>query len=413
MQHKSIIDELADLTQKAQEMREQTAAERINSRFSLSIEISVLTLFALAILGVYVIRQIKGPLAEAVQFVAYIAKGDLTHTVQSSSTDELGKMIDALNVMQQNLLKTLREVARASANVASGSEELSASAAQLSQGSTEQAAAATETTSSMEEMAASVQQNADNSRKTAGIASASAEDAKTSGVAVARTVESMKKIADKIGVIQEIARKTDLLALNAAVEAARAGDQGKGFAVVALEVRKLAERSQASASEINLLTSEGVSTAEETGRLLHKLVPDIQQTAELVREIASASSEQSTCADQVNKAIQQLDSVIQQNSGGADQMASTAEELSAQAAALESAIGFFTLDDEDIPNASQPARSFSGRKKRAAVPRQRRSTPANLAALSRSVPPNGVSIELSSQTGGPDALDEDFTAHRY
>ncbi len=160
-----------------------------------------------------------------------------------------------------------------------------------------------------------------------------------------RTVQAMKQVAEKINIIEEIARKTDLLALNAAVEAARAGEHGKGFAVVASEVRKLAERSQTAAAEISRLTVDGVETAEGAGQLLAKLVPDIQKTAELVREIAAASAEQSTGAAQVNKAIQQLDQVIQQNSAASEEMASTAEELSSQAEVLQSTIAFFKIGD--------------------------------------------------------------------
>src|SRR5262249_25630691 len=159
-----------------------------------------------------------------------------------------------------------------------------------------------ESSSSMEEITSSVQQNADNARQTEKIASKAAEDARTGGNAVAQTVAAMNQVAEKISIIEEIARKTDLLALNAAVEAARAGDHGKGFAVVASEVRKLAERSQTAAAEISKLTADGVMVAEGAGKLLGKLVPDIQKTAELVREIAAASAEQSTGVAQVNTA---------------------------------------------------------------------------------------------------------------
>jgi methyl-accepting chemotaxis protein len=154
----------------------------------------------------------------------------------------------------------------------------------------------------------------------------------------------MKEIAEKITIIEEIARKTDLLALNAAVEAARAGEHGKGFAVVASEVRKLAERSQAAAADINKLTQSGVNVAQNAGDMLLKLVPDIRKTAELVQEIAAASVEQNTGAVQVNKAIQQLDQVIQQNASASEEVAAAAEELSSQAQQLQAAIAFFKVN---------------------------------------------------------------------
>ncbi len=153
----------------------------------------------------------------------------------------------------------------------------------------------------------------------------------------------MKQIADKINIIEEIARQTNLLALNAAIEAARAGEHGKGFAVVAAEVRKLAERSQQAAGEIIELSNSSTEISDRAGKMLAQLVPDIQKTAELVSEISAASAEQNTGADQINKAIQQLDQVTQQNASASEEMASTSEELSSQAQYLTDAISFFNI----------------------------------------------------------------------
>jgi methyl-accepting chemotaxis protein len=172
---------------------------------------------------------------------------------------------------------------------------------------------------------------------------------------VLEAVGAMKEIASKISIIEEIARQTNLLALNAAIEAARAGEHGKGFAVVAAEVRKLAERSQKAAGEINHLSGTTVKVSEKAGEMLDKLVPDIQKTAELVQEITAASKEQDTGSEQINKALQQLEKVIQQNASAAEEMASTTEELTGQADQLMSALGFFRTGDSGHPASAKPA----------------------------------------------------------
>jgi methyl-accepting chemotaxis protein len=256
-------------------------------------------------------------------------------------------------------------------------------------------------------MASSVQQNADNARQTDKIASKAAEDARTGGEAVVRTVSAMKQVAEKIGIIEEIARKTDLLALNAAVEAARAGEHGKGFAVVASEVRKLAERSQTAAAEIGRLAIDGVHTAEGAGQMLAKLVPDIQKTAELVREIAAASVEQSTGTAQVNQAIMQLDQVIQQNSAASEEMASTAEELNSQAEVLQSSIAFFQTGETERVR-QQTVRTAAS--PRFAVPKtgSPRAASPGLAKLQKAVSFNGASIDLAGNHGNADSQERDF-----
>ena len=276
-----------------------------------------------------------------------IAKGNLT--VQAKRLSDKDTLGIALETMIERLREVVTDVSTAVENVAAGSEELSASAETLSQGVSEQAASSEEASSSMEEMAANIRQNADNASETEKIARQSAADAAKSGEAVGKAVSAMKTIAEKIGIVQEIARQTDLLALNAAIEAARAGEHGKGFAVVASEVRKLAERSQAAAAEISTLSGQTLTVSEEAGQMLTRLVPDIQRTASLVSEITSASREQNTGAEQINVAIQQLDQVTQQNASAAEEMSSTSEELSSQAQQLQTSISFFTLGNEGHP----------------------------------------------------------------
>ncbi len=242
----------------------------------------------------------------------------------------------------RSVTRSLGDVKVVADNVASASQQLSSSAEEMSQGASEQAAAVEESSASVEQMSATIRQNSENAQETENIAQSTAKDAEESGGAVESTVNAMRHIADKISIIEEIARQTNLLALNAAIEAARAGEHGKGFAVVAAEVRKLAERSQRAAAEISELSASSVQVADKAGTMLNKILPDIQRTATLVQEISAASIEQNAGTEQINKGMQQLDTVIQQNSSSSEEMAATAEEMSAQAAELQATIEALT-----------------------------------------------------------------------
>lgn len=285
------------------------------------------------------------PLEIASDNMEAISKGKIPEPIEEEFRGDYNRIKTSLNRMIANLSEIVNDIKNASGQVAAGSQEMSSSAEQLSQGATEQASAAEQVSSSIEQMTATIQQNADNAEETEKISMKTAQDAETSGEAVTSAVDAMKQIADKITVIQEIARQTNLLALNASIEAARAGEHGKGFAVVASEVGKLANRSQNAAAEITELANSSVNIAESAGNMLAQLVPDIRKTAELVQEISAASNEQRSGADQINKAVMQLDQVIQQNAQSSEQFSSTAEELSAQAEQLQSSINFFKLKD--------------------------------------------------------------------
>ncbi|MFW5759900.1 MAG: HAMP domain-containing methyl-accepting chemotaxis protein [Cyclobacteriaceae bacterium] len=291
-------------------------------------------------------RAITIPIAKGVSFAGQIADGDLTARIEVDQTDEIGDLANALKRMVAKLRNIVGEVMTGADNISSASFQMSSTSQQMSQGANEQASSAEEVSSSMEEMAANIQQNTDNAQQTEKIALKAADDVLDGSKAVNQTVESMKSIADKITIIGEIARQTNILALNAAVEAARAGEHGKGFAVVAAEVRKLAERSQAAAAEIDQVSKSSVDIAEKSGKLLSEIVPDIQKTAKLVQEISAASIEQNSGADQVNSAIQQLNQVTQQNAAASEEMATGSEELASQAEQLMATITYFKVGEE-------------------------------------------------------------------
>ncbi len=305
--------------------------------------VSVVLGIAVAVLIVRgLVKQIGGEPAYAADVVTKVAAGDLTMKVQLKAGDS-SSMLFAISEMVTRLSQIVGEVRSAADNLSSASEEVSSTAQNMSQATSEQAASVEETSASVEEMSASVSQNTENAKITEGIASKAAVNANEGGQAVRQTVAAMKSIADKIGIIDDIAYQTNLLALNAAIEAARAGEHGRGFAVVAAEVRKLAERSQVAAQEIGEVAKDSVKLAERAGTVLDDIVPGINKTSELVQEITAASEEQSTGTTQINSAMVQLNQVTQQNAASSEELAATAEEMSGQAEQLQQLISFFKV----------------------------------------------------------------------
>jgi len=289
-----------------------------------------------------ILRQLGGDPAYAAEIVRQVADGDLSAEVALKAGDSTS-LLAAMKGMIDKLSQVVQEVNNGAEALASASEEVSATAQSLSQAASEQAAGTEQTSASVEQMTASISQNTENAKVTDGIASKAALEAAEGGEAVKSTVAAMRQIAKKISIIDDIAYQTNLLALNAAIEAARAGEHGKGFAVVAAEVRKLAERSQVAAQEIEQVASSSVQLAEKAGSLLDAMVPNIRRTSDLVQEITAASEEQSAGVGQINSAVTQLSQTTQQNASSSEELAATAEEMSGQAEQLQQTMSFFKL----------------------------------------------------------------------
>jgi methyl-accepting chemotaxis protein len=342
-----------------------------------------------------------------------IADGDLS--VQPKPMSENDTLGIALERMVERLRSVVGDAQVASDAVSSGSQQLSATAVAVSDGANEQAGAAGQASSAMEQMSANIKQNADNATQTETLSRQSAKDAEASGEAVNRAVAAMQTIAEKITIVQEIARQTDLLALNAAVEAARAGEHGRGFAVVASEVRKLAERSGVAATEIGVVSAETAKAARTAGDMLATLVPKIRRTSELVSEISAACREQDIGGAQINEAIQQLDHVTQQNAASSQQMTATADQLSDQAEALQAAISYFRTDAagqakaEPVKPQRAPVR-VAAKAPVAVKPARKPVEPKGKFVPARKAGGNGVTLDLA--VGGPDPSDAKFKSYR-
>ncbi len=409
------LDEILALEKQRMQDADDSAEQQYGTTRTMMIAVAATALLIAVLTAFWIANTISKGLNRANTVVREVAEGDLTKMAEITTHDEIGELLGNVNVMIERLRGVVADALSAADNVSSGSQELSASSEQVSQGATEQAASAEEASASMEQMAANIKQNADNAAQTEKIARQSAKDAEASGDAVNRAVDAMRTIAEKIGIVQEIARQTDLLALNAAVEAARAGEHGKGFAVVASEVRKLAERSQSAAAEISSMSSDTVKAARDAGEMLGRLVPDIRKTAELVSEISAACREQDIGASQINEAIQQLDKVTQQNAGASEEMSATSEELAAQAEELQASIAFFKVDTAGATRAGvrKTATKTSAKVVKApAAATPRKPAPATHThnhgntVASQQARAKGFALDMSM--GGPDAGDDDF-----
>ncbi len=284
------------------------------------------------------------PLNDAMGVIARLADGDLSQTMESDCKGHLLELKTSLNATVEKLAEVIGRVHHSTDILSSAAEEISATAQSLSQAASGQATSVEETSAAMEQMSASIEQNTENARITDGMAGKASCEASEGGQAVKDTVAAMKVIAEKIGIVDDIAYQTNLLALNAAIEAARAGEHGKGFAVVAAEVRKLAERSQVAAQEIGEVAKSSVSLAERAGYLLDQMVPSITKTSDLVQEITAASQEQTTGVGQISSAMNQLSEITQQNASASEELAATAEEMSGQAEQLQRLMQFFSLE---------------------------------------------------------------------
>ncbi|MCE4535901.1 methyl-accepting chemotaxis protein [Pelomonas sp. P7] len=290
-------------------------------------------------------RSITRPLGFAVHAANRLAEGDLTVRMEVRSNDETGQLIEAMQTMVSRLAPVVAEVRGAADTLSSASEEVSATAQHLSQGASAQSAAVEAAASEIVQMREAAAASADKAAANYETANRAALDARDGGDAVSHTVQAMKSIATKIGVVDDIAYQTNLLALNAAIEAARAGEHGKGFAVVAAEVRKLAEHSQAAAQEISQLANDSLKLADRAGQLIGDVVPRIQDAAAVVRDMASAARQQAGSVEHVATAMSRLDETTHHNAAASEELATTAEEVSAQAAQLQQLMEYFKVGE--------------------------------------------------------------------
>ncbi len=305
--------------------------------------IIIVIIISFVLINNKIIRQLGSEPAEMYQITKNIANGNLN--IEFEKERKNTGIYASIKNMTLKLKEIVSAVRSASLQISAGANEMTSNSQEISQGANEQASSIEEISSAIEEMTATINQNTEQAIVAQKTSELAAENIKVSSEVVIEAVDAMKNIAEKISVISEIADKTDLLAINAAVEAARAGEQGRGFAVVAIEIRKLAENTQNAAKEIENLTGSSVKVADEAGNRLKTIVPEILNTAKLIKEISTASIEQNSSANEIANSIQQFNNVTQQSAASTEELASSIEELTSQSEQLLEIVSFFRVQE--------------------------------------------------------------------
>lgn len=315
-----------------------------NKVFIQAILAGLLGLILLYIIIYFIAEKIIDPIVKGVEFAKLISKGNLNAKLSVQQNDEIGDLAESLTLMSARLTTIMSELIQSSNAINEGSLELLDSSIRLSDGANQQAASSEEISSSMEQILSSIQHNTRNAQETEQIALLALKGIRNGNEATQALIQSMNNIVQKISIVGEIARQTNLLAINASIESSRYGIQGKGFGVVAAEIKKLAERSQLAAKEINELSKQGLLQARETGKMLLEIIPDIEHTSQLVKQIADSSLEQKLSSEEINKGIQQLNTVTQQNAEASFELSVNSGSISKQAENLKNLISYFKIE---------------------------------------------------------------------
>ncbi|WP_430811988.1 MULTISPECIES: methyl-accepting chemotaxis protein [unclassified Carboxylicivirga] len=309
----------------------------------MSAAITICILVILSVIIIYVGRKFAAIIIGLSESTEEIAQGNLLIDIPTTQNDEIGTLQRSLQHTIQKLKDIMQDIVEGSENVRAASEQMAQSAENISNGATSQAASTEEISSSIEEMVSNIQSNANNAARTEQTAEKAEKSINDLQTTVKENLNAMESISSKVAVIKDIAVQTNLLALNASVEAARAGEAGRGFSVVAGEVRKLSEVTQAAAGEIDELSANSLTIAQQSWEAMEALLPDIASIMQMIREILAAGKEQEAGANHINSAIQSLVNITSEYSASSEEMASGSEELSRQSEMLNESVAYFKI----------------------------------------------------------------------
>lgn len=344
LQHRNAVDKVVELANKQNENNESSAHHAIQVYYTFLTLLFLAIVIANIIFSYRIIISISRPLARGIDFAKSIANGNLKQEFTSGNKDEIGQLAESLSEMANQLKQVIKTVAVSSNHLEKTSIQFNEASQFISKGANEQAATIEEITSSIDEMLSGIQSNTENAKRSEEISELSHQGILNMAGQTQKIVDSNRLVATKVQIINEIAFQTNILALNAAVEAARSGEQGKGFAVVATEIRKLAEKSKIAADEIVEITSANLILTEETSQQMSAILPNIEKSTALVREISVSSQEQNLGVEQINHAVQQLNQVTVQNVNSSEILANNAEDLTLEAKQLNEAVSYFQIE---------------------------------------------------------------------
>ncbi len=342
------IDDFFKVLDKRTEGEVSKHIKRNNFFLAIIIGLIILIISLSLVSIIFISKNILKPINKVINAMKKIANKQIDFQIDEKRKDEVGELYTSINSINKNFKEIIINIDYTATTVMSAGMDLNSVSQEIAERANEQASTTEEVATAMEQMLATVNSNTENAQNTSNNSLKSAKRMQQSNKIILETIKAVSDISKEITIVKDIAMQTNMLSLNASIEAARAGEAGKGFAIVAQEIRKLAETTKLASVKIEELSDDGKNKSQVAGKVLDKLVPDINKSAELIANIALASQEQQGGIDAINNSIQQLTYITNRNSSAAEEMSTAAAQLSAQAQQLKKLVSIFNVNKEKI-----------------------------------------------------------------